>query len=234
MPRRKPTNDHLDQTLPDCANSLSALEFQAVYLDQEWLRFMADFGRLHLAFKTAEDLSNEERDSCFQLIESTSRCDYEPSSFGWHPTRKRREMTEREMRYILVRSIRKSPVEPESNPLAFLSFMLTFDSSPTVEVLYIYEIHLTASARGRGLGEHLMRMVEAVAKRTGMQKVMLTCFLSNARAQAFYARRGYERDASSPDDRVVRGRVVKADYVILSKPVSACTSVLTREAQKPG
>ena len=160
MPRRKPTNDHLDQTMPDCANSLSALEFQAVYLDQEWLRFMAEFGRLDLAFKTAEGLSNEERDSRFQLIESTSRCDYEPSSFGWHPTRKRRELAEREMRYILVRSICRSPVEPKSNPLAFLSFMLTFDFSPTVKVLHLRDpahgidtpagIGRASDAHGRG------------------------------------------------------------------------------------
>ncbi|KAF4591980.1 acyl-CoA N-acyltransferase [Ophiocordyceps camponoti-floridani] len=51
-----------------------------------------------------------------------------------------------------------------------------------------------------------------------VRKVMLTCFASNARGLAFYTRLGFTVDASSPAVRTLRGgRVVKADYVILSR-----------------
>jgi RimJ/RimL family protein N-acetyltransferase len=52
-----------------------------------------------------------------------------------------------------------------------------------------------------------------------VQKTMLTCFKSNARALAFYTRLGFVEDESSPQDRTLRGgKVVRSDFVILSRP----------------
>lgn len=151
-------------------------------------------------------------EQCFKLIETTSRHDYEPSSFGWHPRLKQREMREPEMRYLRVE---KTAMGQKFG--GFVSFMFTHDSTPAVPVLYIYEIHLAESARGKGLGGFLMRMVENVAREAGVEKVMLTCFLSNENALAFYHKLGFEVDACSPGDRRTRNKVVKADYVIMSK-----------------
>ena len=51
----------------------------------------------------------------------------------------------------------------------------------------------------------------------GVDKVMLTCFKSNEAGLAFYRKLGFEEDENSPGDRKLRGgRVVAADYVILS------------------
>lgn len=156
---------------------------------------------------------------CHKLIETTSKHDYAPSSFGWHPKRKWNEMNEREMRYLVVEG-----TSPGALPLprfgGFLSFMFTHDSTPAVPVVYIYEIHLTKSARGKGLGGFLMRTVENVAKEAGLDKVMLTCFLSNENALSFYRKHGFEADACSPGDRETRNKIVKTDYVIMSKDVS--------------
>lgn len=53
-----------------------------------------------------------------------------------------------------------------------------------------------------------------------IEKVMLTCFVANRRAMAFYARLGFERDEFSPDAKILRSGETRApDYVILSKPV---------------
>jgi ribosomal protein S18 acetylase RimI-like enzyme len=86
-------------------------------------------------------------------------------------------------------------------------------------VLYIYEIHLAVEARGHGLGRRFMQIAEAIARNIGpgIEKVMLTCFLSNVAAQAFYQKLGYERDECSPETRETRGKLVQPDYVILSK-----------------
>ncbi|TKA67039.1 hypothetical protein B0A55_09305 [Friedmanniomyces simplex] len=62
-------------------------------------------------------------------------------------------------------------------------------------------------------------VAEDIAQRVGVRKVMLTCFLSNAKARRFYERRGYTRDLCSPDDRKTRKRVVEVDYVIMSKAI---------------
>ena len=51
-----------------------------------------------------------------------------------------------------------------------------------------------------------------------VEKVMLTCFLSNAHGLKFYEKMGFSKDAFSPGDRRLRGgKVLTPDYVILSR-----------------
>lgn len=50
------------------------------------------------------------------------------------------------------------------------------------------------------------------------KKVMLTCFISNANGLRFYEKIGFTEDDFSPRDRVLRGgKIVRPDYVILSR-----------------
>ncbi|TKA70793.1 hypothetical protein B0A55_06907 [Friedmanniomyces simplex] len=180
-----------------------------------------------IALKAARDLEPAELVQCHTLVEQTSRQDYEASSWSWHPKRKKREMLEPEMRYLLVRSTTTATATGDSVE-GFLSFMITHDSDPPVPVLYVYEIHLAEPLRKVGLGAHLMQLAEDIAQRVGVRKVMLTCFLSNAKARRFYERRGYTRDVCSPDDRKTRKRVVEVDYVIMSKTVERAPPKGTR------
>lgn len=53
-----------------------------------------------------------------------------------------------------------------------------------------------------------------------MEKVMLTCFVSNQNARAFYDKLGFVVDAYSPQPRKLRGgKVVVPDITIMSKQV---------------
>jgi hypothetical protein len=134
-------------------------------------------------------------------------------------------MKENEMRFLILHSNNNNnnnnttEDKKESELDGFLSFMFTHDSTPSVPVLYIYEIHLSESARGKGLGGFLMRAAEEISRLAGVEKVMLTCFLSNENALNFYQRLGFEVDVSSPGERKTRKKVVKAAYVIMSKVV---------------
>lgn len=203
-------------------NRLSMLDFTRTHIKEHTLAFSTEERGIdegvRIDVKSAQDLSKDELNQCFHLIASTSRANYEASSWGWHPERKKREMQEAEMRYLLVRT---EQLAGSSQVQGFLSFMLTHDSTPSVPVLYIYEIHLAADLRKLGLGAHLMQIAEDVAQSVGVEKVMLTCFLSNEKAQGFYKKRGYMTDVSSPEDRTTRRKVVKVDYVIMSRNVEA-------------
>lgn len=54
-----------------------------------------------------------------------------------------------------------------------------------------------------------------------VEKVMLTCFLSNERALRFYTQCGFAVDDISPRARRLRGaKVFTPDYCIMSKPVA--------------
>jgi ribosomal protein S18 acetylase RimI-like enzyme len=103
--------------------------------------------------------------------------------------------------------------------LGFMSFMFTFDDPPHEdrEVVYIYEIHLHEHMRGKGLGSHLIGFVEDGSRKCQVDKTMLTVFTVNEGARRMYERRGYKKDECSPKDRVMRSKVIKADYIVMSK-----------------
>lgn len=218
---------HSKEKLINDANKLPVNDFKNLYIKDETLHYAAESDDssqdFFIDFKSSGQLTEDELNECFNLIKSTSRQDYEGSSWGWHPKRKKREMKEDEMRYLLVRSADK-PSKSGSTALdpvqGFTSFMLTHDSNPSMPVLYIYEIHLEKPLRKLRLGAHLMDIVETIAENVRVNKVMLTCFLTNERARGFYEIRGYARDVCSPEDRTTRGKVIKTDYVIMSKAVS--------------
>ena len=66
-----------------------------------------------------------------------------------------------------------------------------------------------------------MNLLDVVSKKIpNVDKVMLTCFLSNVKALQFYRNLGFETDEYSPPPKILRnGTKVEADYVILSKDV---------------
>ncbi|KAJ8105368.1 hypothetical protein ONZ43_g7452 [Nemania bipapillata] len=165
-----------------------------------------------LALIGAGSLSNVDLDACYRLIEETSRADYEASTTGWKPIKKIAEMKSPELRYILVKS-------PEGSVCGFTSLMPTYEEGEPV--VYCYEIHLKAELQRTGLGRLLMTFLESAAAHTPpIEKIMLTCFLRNQNALAFYKSFGFAEDPISPVPKKLRyGREFIPDYVIMSKNV---------------
>lgn len=57
---------------------------------------------------------------------------------------------------------------------------------------FIDDLYLVPAARGKGIGQAVMAMLEEEARRLGMQALHLEVETANARAEALYAARGYE------------------------------------------
>lgn len=171
--------------------------------------------------QNSSNLTRDELTACFSLVEESSKGDYSASKQGWNAAAKRREMRLLELKYLLVRRIKPRGGEEAGKAAdveAFVSFMPTIEDQH--EVIYVYEIHLAPTLRRSGLGRQLMMLVEGVARKIGVEKVMLTCFTRNAIAKGFYEGIGYGKDEYSPPPRVLRdGREVEEAYVILSKRV---------------
>jgi ribosomal protein S18 acetylase RimI-like enzyme len=171
------------------ANALSISDFRDTYLisSAPGSGVVSNVDEIDFAVEvhTAESLSQEDFESCFELIRETSARMYRRSEFGWKPAAKKREMRNQAMRYLLLRSVRECDTKDESERFAgFLSFMLTIDNDDPVA--YCYEIHLIPSARGYGLGRYLMGLVERVGRGVGVDKAMLTVFTSNEAGLKFY------------------------------------------------
>ncbi|RYO88769.1 hypothetical protein DL764_008686 [Monosporascus ibericus] len=182
--------------------------------NQAWTRWTHPGTReeYRLSLVRTANLSADDLQACFDLIEETSRKDYEPSSFGWKPSKKLAEMRSPDLRYILVK-------DAASGLRGFASLMPTYEDGQPV--VYCYEIHLKPELRGTGMSRLLMGFLGDVAANSPpITKVMLTCFLSNQHALGFYTKLGFSIDETSPGPRKLRsGKVFVPDYVIMSKTV---------------
>ena len=168
----------------------------------------------HISIESTNTISEADLNACFDLLTTTSKANYKASSIGWHPRAKKREMKLPDLRYLLVRS------ESADDILGFASFMLTYEDG--YEVIYLYEIHLLNTLRGRGLGKKLVDIIQNVGENADVEKMMLTVYLSNEYAIEWYNRLGFQVDDFSPGPRKLRSGVVKwSDYHILSKPLKS-------------
>ena len=167
-------------------------------------------------FTTPEGIRDEDLEACFKLVERTSSRDYKASSLGWSARRKREEMRDGDMKYLLLTTSDGVNYSPRYRVDGFLSFMFTKEDE--VPVVYVYEVHLRPSLQGRGVGAKLMEMVEGIGREAGVEKTMLTVFARNEGGRRWYARMGYAVDEASPSPRRLRGgRTKEPDYYILSK-----------------
>jgi ribosomal protein S18 acetylase RimI-like enzyme len=102
----------------------------------------------------------------------------------------------------------------------FLSYQLdddwTVHSDDRIPVLYLYEIHLGKNLRGIGMGAHLMDLAKHIAQATSMEKVELSVFRRNARAEQFYRSLGYEIDETSPTTVKKGKKHIETDWLVLS------------------
>ncbi|ORY75047.1 acyl-CoA N-acyltransferase [Leucosporidium creatinivorum] len=147
----------------------------------------------------------------WELFEQNMKAHYEVSHDGWDPEEKRKELFDRESRFIVLRADRSSP------PLGYTIFRFDTEETKDVEeadVVYLYELQVEASAQGKGIGRLLMELLQHVSKDWRMDKTMLTVFKKNEQAVRFYEKLGWVTDEIDPS---FYGRK-HADYRILSKP----------------
>jgi ribosomal protein S18 acetylase RimI-like enzyme len=85
-------------------------------------------------------------------------------------------------------------VEPGDAPVGFLLMGppdLPVDTGPgDMELTRIYALH---RFHGTGLGQRLMQTAIATARAAGAKRLLLAVFSKNARANAFYAKMGFEQ-----------------------------------------
>jgi len=181
--------------------------------------------------------------SCLQLFEENMGDMYRASSWGLDMKEKSDEFHHDNARFLIATKKITSTSNQSSSSrgqtsgeqqqeqqrgdvlgFAHFRFDVNDDDRPTEEVLYVYEIQISSKARRCGLGRRLMAIMELIAMRSQMRKVMLTVFKSNHAALGFYlSKMKYGIDESSPSQFVDNveggGDEGAADYEILSKQI---------------
>ncbi|KAI0639762.1 acyl-CoA N-acyltransferase [Trametes polyzona] len=146
----------------------------------------------------APSLSHGERQAVWDLWETNMRAMVEPSSFGWNPNEKRKELFHRHARFILVYG--SSDAQEPTVPTSLAAFsMFRFEQDEGEDVIYCYELQVSQPYRSSGLGRFLVEKLTAIGKHWKMSKLMLTVLKSNTAARRFYQETGFEVDPSSPE-----------------------------------
>jgi len=144
-----------------------------------------------LVYRKAGDLNELERQWILSLTKKNMQLKYEQCSWGWNEAKKAEELNDEAARYLIAKS---------TNDGAYLGFShFRFDLDEGIEVLYCYELQLDNHVQRKGMGKFMMQILELVAFKNNMKKVVLTVLKNNNNSKFFKAI-GYELDESSPID----------------------------------
>jgi len=172
--------------------------------------------QVQIVFNSSDGAPEDLIDSCFKLFERNMRGMYEESSWGFDRDAKMDELRHPNARFLTA--FGEEGVAGGGRPLlGFSHFRFERDNEDDTfdPILYVYEIHVSDAARRSGLGKRLMTIMELIAVRYKLRRVVLTVFKSNISAMQFYLNKmKYGVDHSSPSKY---GE--ETDYEILSKVV---------------
>jgi len=183
--------------------------------------------KLSISCCKADDLDPETKNFVFDITKANMKDmwdakaakdkenGYEKSDWGWDDKAKKDEMYDGMARYLIART-------EDGTPVAMTHFR--FDMECDDEVLYCYEIQMAEEFRRKGLGKFLMQVLELMAFKTSMMKVMLTCFKDNKPAQDFFRGLKYTVDETSPQESLAETIYDDYHYQILSKMIKRKTS----------
>lgn len=169
-------------------------------------------GRLDMDLRSSNCLKPGEFKACFELIEQYRSIFHTFGNYGWDEKHVKKDMKAANLRYLLVR-----PYTPSSTkrPIAFMSFVLTRDDNekPVLEITYL---GMADGHCSRGVGRWIVGIVETIAKRARVEKVISPCFASNSGIPQFFRKLGYQDDYPlSVDDSSSKQKSPR--LVILSK-----------------
>eukprot|EP01041_Mallomonas_annulata_P011469 gene11469-23987_t len=152
---------------------------------------------LDVRIEFSAKLSRADANWAFDLTKTHMENIYESSGYGWDDEDKMRELTEQGARFLLIR---------ETNPsfpgglVAFAHFRFTvqgevMDMMAGEPCLYLWDIQIEKSCQRRGLGRHLITLLELIARREKMSFISVPIQNSDAKAMEWITKiRGFKND----------------------------------------
>lgn len=147
-------------------------------------------------------LSKEDAKWAFDLCKETMEDKYEESGYGWDDEDKMRELTEKGTRFLVVREWPEQG-QTKGEPVGFAHFRFTVQGEVIDQMaghpsLHIYDIHIEDHSQRKGLGKHLLMIMELIARREKMKVLSLPVQLmdSETREWITHVGRGWAVDES--------------------------------------
>eukprot|EP01080_Neovahlkampfia_damariscottae_P009961 gene9961-2280_t len=160
-------------------------------------------------------LNKEKFEKIFQILKKNIKTFYENSEWGWNENEKKKEMKQKNMKYIIIYDSKN-----EENILGFSCFQFDLEENPHQDekdkrkIVYLYELHISSNFQGKGLGTIFISLLEEISKKTKLEYIMLTNLKKNENSLKFYLKNNFEIDETSPSKYDI-----ETDYEILSKRI---------------
>jgi GNAT superfamily N-acetyltransferase len=167
-----------------------------------------DRNGLKVSLFAAKKCPEELEDFTFNLIEKHMKAIYE-EAWGWDADAKAAELYDTSARFIFA-----APDTDPPYPVAFVHYRFELNQAETA--VYIYDIHVSEEAAGKGLGKFLVQAVEFIGLKLKVDAVIVTLFKANPRGLAFFQHLKYRPHSSSPSI-VDRDSAHEYDHEILFK-----------------
>jgi GNAT superfamily N-acetyltransferase len=163
-----------------------------------------DRNGVNVVISFASKLTKDELRWAFDECKLNMEDRYEESGYGWDDEDKKKEFTEEGTRFLIVRA---SPEEDDTpgDLLGFVHFRFSVqgdvvDRMAGVPCTFVWDMHLDESIQRKGLGRHLVMLLELISRREKMQMVCFPVQLYDEDTIAFLtAIRGYAPDISLKD-----------------------------------
>ncbi|XP_018592785.1 N-alpha-acetyltransferase 40 isoform X2 [Scleropages formosus] len=132
---------------------------------------------LQIECKRVLSLNSSTVDWAYELTRDNMMYFYTQVDWVWNDKEKMEQFKDERAFYLLA-------YDANSTPVAFCLFRFSVDYGN--EVIYCYELQLERQVQRKGLGKFLMQILQLIANRTEMRKVIVPVFRQNTGAYRFF------------------------------------------------
>jgi N-alpha-acetyltransferase 40 len=142
-----------------------------------------DRNGLNLEIVFTPKLSRAELQWAFNLTKTHMESVYDASGYGWDDNDKMKELSEQGTRFLIARE--KTPEGSPPGPVrAFVHFRFTvqgevMDTMAGAPCLYVWDVQLEEPVQRKGLGKHLLMILELIGKREKMEQLCVPVQLND-------------------------------------------------------
>lgn len=202
-----------------------------------------DRAGLDLAISFTSKMTKDEIKWAFAQCKGNMEEKYDRSGYGWDDDDKRKEFTEEGARFFIIRE-KSTKAGVTGRMVGFAHFRFSvqgdiIDQMVGTPTLFLWDIHLDETVRRKGLGKHVMMLLELIARREKMHSVSIPVQMFDESTVAWISNgmKGYSTElivadvlAFDPDmegfnvySKAVKAKVVSAP----SSPGPAAVSPVT-------
>lgn len=150
-------------------------------------------------------LTIEEEEWAFRLIKTNMEEIYEASGYGWDDNDKRRELNEPGGRYLFIYqqiSNDDGLTFTRGKVIGFAHFRFTVQGDVLEimagePILFLWDIHLEENYQRKGIGRHILTLLELIARKQGMSMLALPIFNDDTDTLRWLSKsKGFSPDSS--------------------------------------